>query len=113
MEMTKEICVRRGFMVMMAAMLAFGVYQVAPFAFAESVAANEAIDAIVLVLKLITGVVGVIYVLLGLVRIAMAHANEDGPGQQKAAVFMATGIVLILFGTVVLDTIDPKSWLTF
>ncbi len=99
--------------VCVAASLAFvaaAALNLAPVAMAAS-AAEEAIDGIVSVLRLITGVIGAIFVLLGLVRLAIAHANEDGPAQQKAAVMLATGVVLLLFGTLILGTLNPSSWL--
>lgn len=87
-------------------------WNLAPAAFADgATAAQEAINGIVSVLRLITGVIGAIFVLLGLVRLAIAHANEDGPAQQKAAVMLATGVVLLLFGTLILGTLNPSSWL--
>ena len=52
------------------------------------------------VVKIITTVIGAIFLLVGIVRFVIAHANEDGPSQQKAAMFIATGIALIAIGPV-------------
>lgn len=58
--------------------------------------AQEMIKAILTVVYNIVTVVGIIFVIVGIVKFAIAYANESGPDQQKAAMMMATGIVLIL-----------------
>lgn len=74
-------------------------------------AAGQAIDALLSVLYLITNVIGVIFVVVGFVRIVIAHAQEDGPGQQKAAMFIGTGVALILL-RVVMSSMNPASWIS-
>lgn len=73
-------------------------------------AATEAIKSLLNVLYLITNVIGVIFVLVGFVRIVIAHAQEDGPGQQKAAMFIGTGIALILL-RIFMTNMHPETWI--
>ena len=72
------------------------------------------IDTVIMIMQIITNVVGILFAIIGIVKFAMAHENEDGPAQQKAVMMMATGIVLIILGTVVLNALKPtiKGWLT-
>ena len=72
--------------------------------------ATGAITGIVNVLALITNVIGIIFVVVGFVRIVIAHSQEDAPGQQKAAMFIGTGVALILFRTF-LTTLNPQGWI--
>ena len=73
-------------------------------------ATEQAITGVLNILYLITNVIGVIFVLVGLVRLVIAHSQEDAPGQQKAAMFIGTGIALILI-RVALGTINPAEWI--
>ena len=75
------------------------------FAFASGPSDNasktkDAFTKLYGVVKIITTVIGAIFLLVGIVRFVIAHANEDGPSQQKAAMFIATGIALIAIGPV-------------
>ena len=74
-------------------------------------AATEAINSLLSVLYLITNVIGVIFVLVGFVRIVIAHAQEDGPGQQKAAMFIGTGVALILL-RMIMSNMNPAAWIS-
>jgi predicted small integral membrane protein len=73
-------------------------------------AAEEAIKGVLSVLYLITNVIGILFVLIGLVRLVIAHSQEDAPGQQKAAMFIGTGIALILL-QFAFSSIKPENWL--
>lgn len=84
-------------------------YAAAPFAFAS---AGAVIEGVVKIVSMICNVVGIIFVLIGVVKIAIAHANEDGPAQQKAALMIATGIILIVLGATKILGIDFAGWLT-
>lgn len=101
-----------------ASMLVMAILQYAfPVAFASGTASQAltgVIDLLVTGIMVICGVVGVIITLIGIIKLIMAHANDDGPAQQKAATMIGTGIVLILFGTVVIGGFKTKiaSWLT-
>lgn len=84
-------------------------YAAAPFAFAS---AGAVIEGVVKIVSMICNVVGVIFVLIGIVKIAISHANEDGPAQQKAALMIATGIILVVLGATKILGIDFAGWLT-
>lgn len=68
-------------------------------------AGADMINAILTVVKLIVKVMGVIFVIVGIVKFAMAHSEGDGPAQTRAAGIAATGVVLIVIPSV-LDSID-------
>jgi len=79
-----------------------------PTAFAEA-RAQDVMALIINVMKKICVIVGAIFALIGIVKIAIAHANEDGPAQQKAAMMLATGVILVILGTTtMLDIV--KNW---
>lgn len=65
-----------------------------PFAFAV----GTAFGALGNVMKTICLAIGAIFVGIGIIKVAIAHANEDGPATQKAAMMIATGIALIVLG---------------
>ena len=79
---------------------------------AATAAAEAMIEGILKVVKLICNVVGILFAIVGIVKFVIAHANEQGPEQQKAAVMMATGLVLVLLGLLVLDTIPWTDMLS-
>ena len=77
---------------------------------AGTAAATDALDGVVKVVSLITNIVGIIFVVVGFVRYVMAHANDDGPSQQKAALFIGTGIALFLVGSI-LTNMNISTWI--
>ena len=72
--------------------------------------AENVVEALVTIVEWICSIVGVIFSLIGIVKFAISHANEDGPSQQKAAMMIATGIVLVILGALVLGQLDIPSW---
>lgn len=63
--------------------------------------AKEAFDAIFKVVSIITSIVAILFILVGLVKFITAHANDNGPDQQKAAMMIATGVgLLVLAGLI-------------
>ena len=63
--------------------------------------ATEAFDAIFKVVAIITSIVAILFILVGLVKFITAHANDNGPDQQKAAMMIATGVgLLVLAGLI-------------
>ena len=88
-----------------AMMLAGAIAIAAPMVFATDHSA-EVIKGILSVVYLITNVLGILFVIIGFV---ISHAQEDAPGQQKAAMFIATGLVLILL-RLVLSLISFDQW---
>lgn len=100
------------FGIALIALLTAVTYLVFPQAFADvNGTAKNVIDAVVSIVRLIVNVLGAIFALVGIVKFAIAHANEDGPAQQKAAMMIATGIVLLLMGTVIIKTLNISSWI--
>lgn len=90
-------------LLVMALMIAF------PETFAQGADAKKVIQGLLQIVYLITNVVGVIFVIIGFVKLAIAYANEDGPSQQKAALFIATGLILVLI-RLVLKGIKFEDW---
>ena len=66
------------------------------FAAGNTEMGKDMIKAIIVVVCNIVMILGIIFVILGLVKLVTAHANEDGPAQQKAATLLATGVVLVV-----------------
>ena len=87
---------------MLALVMVIGVAH--PALAATNASVKAAISSIIVILKVLTSAVGAILILVGIVKYAMAYMNEDGPGMQKAIMFLATGIVLLMLGLVVLTT---------
>ena len=92
-----------------ALMLSSALMMTAPAVFAEN-EGPEVIDAIIDIVALITNILGIIFIIIGFVKLVIAHAQEDAPGQQKAAMFIATGLILVLL-RFVLDVIPFSNWL--
>ena len=93
------------------ALIAMVLFNAFPGVFAQAEnSSKEVIDGILGIIYLITNVVGIIFVIVGFVKLAIAYAQEDGPSQQKAALFIATGLVLILI-RLVLSQINFSSWI--
>lgn len=72
--------------------------------------ATQAINGIVNVLALVTNVLGIIFVVVGIVRLVISMSQDNGPEQQKAGMFIATGVALILL-RIVLKTLNPTGWI--
>jgi len=88
-----------------------------PYALAAGVSGSEAvakkaIGIVVTVIKLIGGIVGVILIIQGAMKYAMAHANDNGPEQTKAITTLAAGAALIIFALIVLDLLDIPGLIT-
>lgn len=85
----------------------------APVAYASGVGENakKAIQAVVTVIKLIGAIVGVILIVQGGMKYAMAHSNDNGPEQTKAITTLAAGVVMVLFALVVIDTLNIPEWI--
>lgn len=92
-----------------AMMLAGAIAMAVPMVFASNHGA-EVINGILNVVYLITNVLGILFVIIGFVKLVISHAQEDAPGQQKAAMFIATGLVLILL-RIVLALIPFSEWI--
>lgn len=85
------------------------MYAAFPFVFADGAAV---VNGVVQIVAKICAVVGVLFVLVGVVKLAISYANEDGPAQQKAAMMIATGVVLVILGATNILNIDFAGWLS-
>lgn len=103
----KNLC----FILGIGMLLMIGLTLLTPSAFASSVDSSSAatmITSIVKVLSTICTVVGIIMGIVGLVKFIMAHANEQGPEQQKAIMWIAVAIILVIIPNVLSAT--ATSW---
>lgn len=82
-----------------------------PQVYASSAAQVEIVNSFIKVIKMVARFVGVIFAIVGLVSLVTAHANEDGPAQQKAAQRIAVGLALVAIGPI-LDAINVSSLLS-
>ena len=93
-------------------MIAITLMIVCPAAFANNTADTQTkvIEGILSIIYLIISVVGALFVVLGIVKLIIAHAQEDSPAQEKAAMFIASGIVLLL-AQVVIKGLNIEDWI--
>lgn len=89
---------------MMAAMTAMTVSPVC-----ATTEGQNAINGVLSIIYLITMALGILFVIVGFVRLVIAHSQEDAPGQQRASMFIAVGVALLAVKPV-LQAIDPASW---
>ena len=81
-----------------------GIYTFTPaFATMES---SDLADLIRTIVKIICFIVGALFAVVGVIKFAISHANEDGPAQQKAIMMMATGALLVILGATFPDMIE-------
>ena len=64
-------------------------------------AASTMITSVVSVIATLCTVVGIILGIVGLVKFIIAHANEQGPEQQKAIMWIAVAIILVIVPNVI------------
>ena len=72
---------------------------------------DEVIEAVIKIVEVIAVVVGAMFILVGIVKFAMAHANEDGPAQQKSILMLAAGLVLVLVGLIIIPNLNVSGWI--
>ena len=87
---------------------AVGIMTFTP-AFADGMTSTDLADLVRLIVKIICLIVGALFSIVGIVKFAISHANEDGPAQQKAIMMIATGILLVVLG-LALPEIIQDSW---
>ena len=77
------------------------------FVFAENAesltqnGAKEAIQTVVKIIMVLMSALGALFIVLGVIKFTIAHAQEDSPSQQKAAMLIASGIALFIVGFVI------------
>ena len=87
---------------MLGVLLSASMFIMFPSAFADA-NAEIVVTFVIRVLKLISIVTVVIFILVGVFKFSIAHANDQGPDQNKAIAMMATGLVLVLLFTVIIN----------
>ena len=110
MKLTKEEKIEIALILVLSAALTVLFFKLCPFVFADADAKTQMFDAIRLIVKVICSIVGGIFLLVGIVKFAIAQSNDDGPAQQKAIMMMATGVLLVLIATLIIDKIHPENW---
>ena len=63
--------------------------------------ANAAITAVVRIIRVLLSALGALFIVLGVIKFTIAHAQEDSPSQQKAAMLIASGIALLIVGFII------------
>lgn len=105
--MRQKLAYLFGSILMMLAMLP-GTPLIA-FADGDITMGQDMIKSIVVVVCNIVMILGILFIIIGLVKLVTAHANEDGPAQQKAATFLATGVVLVILPMVLKGLNFPEK----
>ena len=72
--------------------------------------ATKALDGVLDVIYSIVNIIGIILTVVGLVSFAISYYQEDAAGKNRAAMTIATGIVLLILRQII-ETVDPASWL--
>ena len=63
--------------------------------------AKEAIATVIKIIMVLMSALGALFIVLGVIKFTIAHAQEDSPSQQKAAMLIASGIALFIVGFVI------------
>lgn len=78
----------------------------------DNSAANAAVSAVFTVIKIICDIGGIFLILGGIIKYAIAHANQQGPDEMKAFQWIVAGIILALLGFVLIDAIGLQGLIT-
>lgn len=98
-------------MVSMVSMVALTVYMTCPAAFAANTEyAKQIIDGTLRVVYLITNMLGIMFAMIGFVKLVIAHSETNGPDQKSALLWIAVGVALIML-RFVLTTINFSGWI--
>ena len=85
----------------------FGLLLFCPQVFAGGYVAGDGsapdvmIGSVVRIITTLCTVIGIILGIVGLVKFIIAHANEQGPEQQKAVMWIAVAIILVIVPNVI------------
>lgn len=97
-KLTKEEKIEYGLIVLTGLIIAGVSMYFCPPAYAV-ISNTEIASLIKTIVKAICYIVGALFAIVGIVKFAISHANEDGPAQQKAIMMIATGLLLVVLGT--------------
>lgn len=100
-QLTKKDVQEFGLILAASAIITTIILYCCPFAFAANATTVSMMENVMKILKIIAMVAGALFLVVGLLKFAISHANEDGPAQQKAIMMMATGILLGVIGLTV------------
>lgn len=92
-------------MCMMFGMLLMSMLNAFPGVWA-AVSTADIVDVVFKIIKIVVIALGAFLTILGVVKFAMAYADQNSPDQQKSIMQMASGIALLLLGFVLLDTLS-------
>lgn len=98
-QLTKKDALEIGLILAASVIVTAVILHCCPFVFAD--ATEEMMKSVMKILKIIAMVAGALFLVVGLLKFAISHANEDGPAQQKAIMMMATGVLLMVLGLTV------------
>lgn len=89
------------------ALFILGLYMLFPSVFAaDDTPTKTVINIIVKIFRVTAVISGVVLILVGAFKYGMAHANENGPDEQKARGMIIGGIVLtLLFSIIITDNV--------
>lgn len=100
------------FIIAMAAVVFFMVTNTFGVAWAAGEDKAQAmVKSVVGVLRVLLNIVGVIFAIVGVAQFMIANAQEDGPQKQKAIMFMATGVILVIAGVAILPNLHAENWI--
>ena len=69
----------------------------------------SAVQIVFTIIRIICAVLGGFFLIFGVVKIAIAYANENPQEQTKAMMMLASGIVLVVLVTVVINNTMARS----
>ena len=75
---------------------------------------TEVVETVMGVIELVAAGVGAFMLVLGIIKFATAHANENGPEQQKAIMQMVSGTAVLILALAVLPSLESTvaGWIS-
>ncbi len=112
-KLTRNDKIEIGVIIIASIIISVMLFKFAPGVYAaQGITPQQMDDLIDKVITIVCGVTGALFILTGIVKYAISHANEDGPAQQKAIMMLATGIVLVALA-IALPNITQATWYQF
>jgi hypothetical protein len=72
--------------------------------------AKKALQGVLAVVYAIINIIGIILTIVGIVSFAISYYQEDAAGKNRAAMTIATGIVLLILKAII-KNINPVNWI--
>ena len=113
-KLTRNDKIEIGVIIIASIIISVMIFKFAPGVYAanQGITPQQMDNLIDKVITIVCAVTGALFILTGIVKYAISHANEDGPAQQKAIMMLATGIVLVALA-IALPKITQSSWYEF